>query len=247
MKTFNLVALALSVALTVSSSSFARGGFGRNGFKKPELTPVSWQGTFQCDEKIHTTDHSKEHICDLQFVNAESGEEWNVESNPALDSLHQKLGGPVTARIDAKRSPRYLLGGSYIEVAKIEVPERGTALQFVRNPKVEAQPTFRWVGTVQDDENVHTTEHGHNLRFTRLDDGEQFNIVDSPQLVKAHCEGEKNYIVEIDAEKTPKFLFWGGNLIVKNFRIVEPSLAKHVPHYSPEDVMPSRIYEHSRL
>ena len=105
---------------------------------------------------------------------------------------------------------------------------------------------FRWVGTIQDKATSHTTEHDHNLRFTRLDDGEQFQIVDSPELVEKHCKSEKNYVVEVEAIRTPKILFWGGNLVVKNFRVVDASLANPIPHNRPEDVMPSRNYEPAR-
>lgn len=85
------------------------------------LEPVSWVGSFRCEEKLHETGHKKDHDCDLRFVNEETGEVWNIEDNPTLSALHQKYGGAVKARVSAMSSPRFLLGGSFIEVKQIEV------------------------------------------------------------------------------------------------------------------------------
>jgi hypothetical protein len=78
----------------------------------------------------------------------------------------------------------------------------------------------KWVGEVKDDWSTHTTEHKHELEFVKKDDGKKYTIVDSPQLVQLHHESGKNYLMEIEAEKTPVFLFWGGNLIVKSFKVL---------------------------
>ena len=79
----------------------------------------------------------------------------------------------------------------------------------------------KWVGVVKGTEDYHTTDHDHELVFVRQSDGEDFDIVDSPKLVKLHHNSEKNYLMEIEAEKTSRFLFWGGNLIVKNFKVLK--------------------------
>lgn len=108
------------VSGVLAQSSFARGRVSE-AFREPQLTEVSWVGTFSCDEKQHGPTHKKDHRCDLQFVNNDSGESWNVKENPGLSELHQKYDGAVTARIEAMRSPRYLLGGSYVDVKQIAV------------------------------------------------------------------------------------------------------------------------------
>lgn len=102
-----------------------------------------------------------------------------------------------------------------------------------------SQPEIvKWVGTVRDDANTHTTEHGHELKFTRKDTGDSYNIVDSPELVKLHHETEKNFVLEIEAEKTPRFIFWGGNLIVKKFQVIEEASGP-IAHTEPVSRRPS--------
>lgn len=89
----------------------------------------------------------------------------------------------------------------------------------------------KWVGEISDSASDHTTLHGHKLEFKNRETGDTYNIVDSPKLVKLHHETEKNYLVEIEAEKTSRFLFWGGNLIVKNFKVLSETAS--VPHLAP--------------
>ncbi|MBN22444.1 MAG: hypothetical protein CL678_14265 [Bdellovibrionaceae bacterium] len=78
----------------------------------------------------------------------------------------------------------------------------------------------KWIGTVGAG-SFHTTVHLHDMEFTRQSDGETYDIVDSPKLENEHCRVGKKLLVEIEAEQTPRFLFWGGNLIVKNFTVLE--------------------------
>ena len=87
----------------------------------------------------------------------------------------------------------------------------------------------QWSGEVKDEPSSHTTEHKHELEFIKSGDGKTYDIVDSPELVKLHHESEKNFFVEIEAEKTPRFLFWGGNLIVRNFRVIRET-SPSIPH-----------------
>ncbi len=102
---------------------------------------------------------------------------------------------------------------------------------FDRQPVKYEPEIVKWIGEVKDEASDHTTEHQHSLEFTKKDNGKEYDIVDSPELVKLHHETEKNYLVEIEAEKTPRFLFWGGNLIVKNFKVLEETAV--VPHLEP--------------
>ena len=87
----------------------------------------------------------------------------------------------------------------------------------------EAGESIKWVGVIQEEGGFHSPKHDrpHSLEFVRRDDNETFDIVDSPNLVKAHQEQDKKLLVEIEGERTSRFLFWGDNLIVKNFKILE--------------------------
>ncbi len=106
------------VGAVSAQSSFAD---GRGGEDFPQLTQVGWVGSFRCDEKQHGPTHQKDHRCALQFVNQETGESWNVADNPQLSAIHKKYDGAVTARIEAMSSPRFLLGGSYVDIQRIAV------------------------------------------------------------------------------------------------------------------------------
>lgn len=92
------------------------------------------------------------------------------------------------------------------------------------------EKTANVIGEVTDDRFSHTTEHDHELTFKNQDTGEVFKIVDSPNLVKLHHETEKNFLIEAQVAKTPKVLFWGGNLVVKNFRVIKET-SDAIPHY----------------
>lgn len=60
-----------------------------------------------------------------------------------------------------------------------------------------------------------------DLEFVRSEDKEDFDIVDSPNLEKLDWKNHRSRLVKITAEKTPRFLFWGGSLIVKDFIVVK--------------------------
>lgn len=104
-----------------------------------------------------------------------------------------------------------------------------------RKPEISEPEILKWEGYIEAD-GGHTTRHDHSLEFVRKSDGKTFDIVDSPALEKVHCDSSKKLLVKIEAEKTSRFLFWGGNLIVKNFEVIE-ELAQ-VPHkkYKPSTV-----------
>lgn len=112
---------------------------------------------------------------------------------------------------------------------------RGGIDRTVSNTKESKPEIIKWEGYVEAD-GGHTTRHDHDLEFVRKSDGETFDIVDSPALEKVHCDSSKKLLVKIEAEKTSRFLFWGGNLIVKKFEVLE-ELAQ-VPHkkYTPSKV-----------
>lgn len=86
-----------------------------------------------------------------------------------------------------------------------EVPSR---LYRDRDVAEAGPEVVKWIGLVKDEPEDHTLEHSHKLSFVKKDDGKSYDIIDSPDLVKLHHETEKNFEVEIEAEKTAKFLFW---------------------------------------
>ena len=97
-----------------------------------------------------------------------------------------------------------------------------------RSKKVERNyEKVKWVGYIEAD-GSHTSKHYHDLDFVRQSDGESFDVIKSPALEKIHCDTEKRLLVEIEAERTPKVLFWGNNLIVKKFTVLEE--LEPVPH-----------------
>jgi hypothetical protein len=106
--------------------------------------------------------------------------------------------------------------------------------------------TFKAIGKITESRNDHTTKHEHELNFVRLSDGETFDIVDSPQLVKEHCETEKNSVVEVEGYRTGKFLFWGGNLVVTNFKVHSDIEVPKMAHLSPAAVQPTRTFNDRR-
>lgn len=86
--------------------------------------------------------------------------------------------------------------------------------------------TVTWIGSIGDDWDSHN-EHQHDLKFTRQNDGKSFDLESKP-LMTLHHERERNLLVEITAVRTPKFLFWGNNLIVKEFKVLKE--LETVPH-----------------
>lgn len=80
-----------------------------------------------------------------------------------------------------------------------------------------------WTGRIFDTPNSHTTTHDHSLSFEEEESKETYDVVDSPVLQKLHHETNRNYKAKIEGYITPKFLFFGGNLVVTKFEILEES------------------------
>jgi len=59
------------------------------------------------------------------------------------------------------------------------------------------------------------------LEFIDDETGKSFELEDAENLVALHCEKEKDFVVKITAEKETQFLFWGGDLKLKSFEILE--------------------------
>jgi len=97
----------------------------------------------------------------------------------------------------------------------------------------------QWTGVLSEEDGYHYNQHefGHDLEFTRQSDGKSFDVVDSEELAAVHIEKEKNLLVEIEGEKTSRFLFWGGNLIVTKFKVLQE--LEQIPHQEYKARSPS--------
>lgn len=88
--------------------------------REPNLTAVDWLGTLRCEDQETSAQHTRDHKCDLEFVNDETNEVWNVKNNPTLNLMHQQSNKDLRIHIQAMRSPRYLFGTSYVDIKKVE-------------------------------------------------------------------------------------------------------------------------------
>lgn len=96
-------------------------------------------------------------------------------------------------------------------------------LGFALPAFAEENNSVQLTGTVFDSPASHTTNHFHSLQFEDAQSKKNFDVVDSPQIEKLHHETNKNYQVALEGRITPKFLFWGGNLVISKFEITGES------------------------
>ncbi|MDZ4660138.1 MAG: hypothetical protein SGJ18_00830 [Pseudomonadota bacterium] len=121
-----------------------------------------------------------------------------------------------------------LLAAARIDFDRESLLFRGKA---VTESPTEDNEMVVWVGRI-DDKNARHNQHQHDLKFSKKDDGRSFDL-DSEGLTNLHHDTEKNYLVEIVAVKTPRFLFWGNDLKVRSFRVLEELEA--VPHVNSNE------------
>lgn len=82
---------------------------------------------------------------------------------------------------------------------------------------VETKPELvNWLGIIHSQ-----LDNDVELEFIRKSDGDKFDIVDSKELEALDWKDHRSRLVQIEAEKTPRFLFWGGNLVVKKFEVLK--------------------------
>lgn len=86
-----------------------------------------------------------------------------------------------------------------------------------------AQNFVYLTGLVYDNPSTHTTTHGHSLNFKEAESMKSYGIVDSPEIERLHHETNKNFTVRVEGRITPKFLFFGGNLVVTKFEVLAES------------------------
>ena len=85
------------------------------------------------------------------------------------------------------------------------------------------QAMLKWSGRVYDLKDSHTTSHQHELLFKDSETNKIYDVVKSPEIEKLHHDTNKHYDVEIEGYLTSKFLFWGGNLVITKFNILDES------------------------
>lgn len=74
-----------------------------------------------------------------------------------------------------------------------------------------------------------------DLELIESETGESYSISEPGELKAMHCSKEKDLLVQMKAERTPKFLFWGGNLKVQSFEILEELESQ--PHHLTQSVV----------
>lgn len=131
----------------------------------------------------------------------------------------------------------YLVAIAIFAVSFSAQARDGINFREIRDSKPQPPEIVKWIGEISDSASDHTTLHGYSLKFTNNETGKSYDIKDSPELVQIHHDNEKNYLIEIEAEKTPRFLFWGNNLIVKNFKVLNEIAS--VPHLAPPERTPT--------
>ena len=143
MKTFIMV---IALASTFSQVTFAKSG--RDFLTRTiPLTSVKWMGLLRCEDQETLMEHKKGKSCDLQFVEEESGEVWAVKESPTLAAIHQKGSRETQVHIEGLRSPRFLLGGSYVEIKRIETFPSEVSNNDV---KIQLSPELKHVCALND-------------------------------------------------------------------------------------------------
>jgi len=85
----------------------------------------------------------------------------------------------------------------------------------------ESTNKVSWTGVVRCEKYSHANEHGCDLEFENSDTSKTISVVESPDLLKRHCENDRDLKVKVAGELTPRFLFWGGNLKISSFEVIE--------------------------
>lgn len=113
-------------------------------------------------------------------------------------------------------------------------------------PKESTTQVVTWKGVVTDLPSSHNSNHEHRLKFKNNADGKEYSIVDSPDLAAVHHERDKSLLVEIEGEITPRFLFWGNNLLVHKFTLIK-EIGPKLTHTSAPLPTPQKRLERPQL
>lgn len=96
-----------------------------------------------------------------------------------------------------------------------------------------ANENIKWTGVLQESKGHHSANHTseHSLVFVNKETGKTFDVENNQELVMSHIEKDKKLLIEAEGEFTSRFLFWGGNLIIKSYKILED--LEPIAHYDP--------------
>lgn len=87
-----------------------------------------------------------------------------------------------------------------------------------REPEKQA---VKWTGTIRcAGESTAEAHEDCDMEFVRDEDQEVISLESTPALVAAHCKRTSDLRVKLEGEVTPQFLFWGGELKVSSFEIL---------------------------
>ena len=73
-----------------------------------------------------------------------------------------------------------------------------------------------WVGLIYSKD-----ADRNDLEFIRDGDQAAFDVEDTSNLRELNWKDHQSRVVRITAEKTSRFLFWGGDLIVRDFKVLK--------------------------
>lgn len=90
---------------------------------------------------------------------------------------------------------------------------------YASNP--DPDRALQGTGILRCEQYSHSVGHGCALEFEDAASNKTYSVVDSPDLEKRYCPGDRDLKVTVSGELTPRFLFWGGNLKVSSFSVVE--------------------------
>ena len=114
------IAMTLALSLLFSTKLQARASEvpDRDHGPRYRMTRVPMVGTLRCENDSKAADTR----CELEFVDEISGDKWDVRNSQSVaDALSGKANPRgLRVRIDAERSPRFLLGGSFVDIRGIE-------------------------------------------------------------------------------------------------------------------------------
>ncbi len=89
-------------------------------------------------------------------------------------------------------------------------------------------------GVVYDEPSSHDDRHNHALKFKENVTGRIYSLAENNELLSLHHNTEKNILVDLKGEVRSKFLIWGQELVVKEFKVLE-EVGEKVPHAKFKD------------
>ncbi len=110
---------------------------------------------------------------------------------------------------------------------------------FDRQYKPSPPEMVTWNGFVKCENESHAKTGECDMIFIDKN-ADEFDIIESPDLLRVHCSKHTDLEVRLTAEKTPSFLFWGGDLKVAKFDVVREVNSEEIPK-KPESNLHHRM------